>query len=70
MICPKRSVPILETSGEVTIANLVGVVKDKVFYKPLEPADDNSDPKEDPKEATGLNVAHLFDIWLYPLFIS
>ena len=30
-------------------------------HKPLEPVDDNSD-LEDPEEATGLNVAYLFDI--------
>ena len=50
----QRPVTVLETSRKVTFANIVGVVKkDKVLYKPLEPDDDNSDPKEDPKEATG-----------------
>ena len=65
----QRSATFLETSGKVTIANIVGVVKkDKVFYKPLEPADDNSDPKEDPKEATGLNDAVCWIFLLIPLF--
>ena len=56
-------------SGEVTIANIVGVVKDKVFYKPLEPAgDDDSDPIEDRQEATGLNDAVCLIFLLILLF--
>ena len=48
-------VPIPETSGEVTIDNIVVVVKDKVT-NPLEPAgDDDGDPIEDCQAATGLN---------------
>ena len=65
----QRLVPILEMSGEVTIANIVGVVKDKVFYKPLEPADDNSDPK-DPEEATGLNDAVCLIFYLFLYFVT
>ena len=60
----QRSVTVLETSRKVTFANIVGVVKKD---KPLEPADDNSDPK-DPEEATGLNDAVCFDILLILLF--
>ena len=51
----QTSVPIPETSGKVTIDNIVVVVKDKVT-NPLEPAgDDDGDPIEDCQAATGLN---------------
>ena len=47
---------------EGDLTNIVGVVKKDISdHKPLEPVDDNSD-LEDPEEATGLNVAYLFDI--------
>ena len=60
----QRSVTVLETSGKVTFANIVGAVK---LDKPLEPADDDSDPK-DHEEATGLNNAVCLIFLLIPIF--
>ena len=62
----QRSVTVLETSGKVTFANIVGAVK---LDKPLEPADDDSDPK-DHEEATGLNNAVCLIFYLFLYFVT
>ena len=55
---------------EGDLANIVGVVKKDISdHKPLEPADDNSDPK-DPEEATGLNDAVCLIFYLFLYFVT
>ena len=65
----QRSVTVLETSRKVTFANIVGVVKKDISDHTLEPADDNSDPK-DPEEATGLNDAVCLIFYLFLYFVT